>query len=122
MIEVKDCKSGYILKGIENHKVVYVNGKTIKGHFIIFSDHLNVKDFIGAMITSTNYNGVTIGFAGVTGQKCYLNNYAEKILNHIFKFLDLQDQQEHLMVLYLYDIFQNRSSMRFLLTFSKQII
>ena len=58
MIEVKNCKRGYILRGIENHKVVYVNGKKIKGHFIIFYDHLNGKDFIGAMITSTNYNGV----------------------------------------------------------------
>jgi hypothetical protein len=54
MIEVKDCKRGFILKGIENHKVVTVNGKKIKGHFIIFYDHLNGKDFIGAMITSSN--------------------------------------------------------------------
>jgi hypothetical protein len=54
MIEIEDCKRGYILKGIENHKVDYVNGKTIKGHFIIFYDHLNGKDFIGAMITSSN--------------------------------------------------------------------
>lgn len=55
MIEIKDCKRGYILKGIENHKVVYVNGKKIKGHFIIFYEHQNGMDFIGAMITSSNY-------------------------------------------------------------------
>jgi len=57
-IDVIDCKKGFILKGLENHKVVTVNGKTIKGHFIIFYDHLNGMDFIGAMITTTSYQGV----------------------------------------------------------------
>jgi hypothetical protein len=41
-----------------------------------FNTVKEIKNFISA---PTNYNGVTIGFAGVTGQKCYLNNYAFKI-------------------------------------------
>lgn len=60
MIEVKDCKRGYILKGIENHKPIVINGRKIFGHYIIFYDHLNGKDFIGAMITSTSYHGENV--------------------------------------------------------------
>lgn len=35
-----------------------------------------IKNFIA---TPSNYNGVTIAFAGVTGYNCYLNNYNFKI-------------------------------------------
>jgi hypothetical protein len=47
-IEIKDCKPGFILKGINNHKVV--NG--IVGHFMIFYEAIDEHDFYGAMITS----------------------------------------------------------------------
>jgi len=35
-----------------------------------------IKNFVAA---PSSYNGVTIAFAGVTGQKCYLNNYSLKV-------------------------------------------
>jgi hypothetical protein len=41
-----------------------------------FNTVKEIKNFISA---PTTYNGVTIGFAGVTGQKCFLNNYSLKI-------------------------------------------
>lgn len=41
-----------------------------------FNTVKEIKNFISA---PTNYDGVTIGFAGVTGQKCFLNNYSLKI-------------------------------------------
>lgn len=41
-----------------------------------FNTVKEVKSFIAA---PTNYNGVTIGFAGITGVKCYLNNYTLRI-------------------------------------------
>ncbi len=72
MIEVLDCKRGYILKGIENHKVVIVDGKIIKGHFIIFYDHLNGMDFIGAMITSTEFNDTNVKMS-----ESHFNEYDE---------------------------------------------
>lgn len=72
MIEVKDCKRGFILKGLENHKVVNVNGKTVKGHFIVFYDHLNGMDFIGAMITSKEYNDINIKIS-----ESHFNEYDE---------------------------------------------
>ncbi|MFE3866486.1 hypothetical protein ACFX5E_00185 [Flavobacterium sp. LS2P90] len=58
MINIKDCKSGYILKGQENHKAKIVDGHNERGHFIIFYDYLNGYDFVGAMITTTDYNGI----------------------------------------------------------------
>lgn len=60
MIEVKDCKRGYILKGIANHKVVIINGRKVLGHFIIFYEEYDGNDFIGAMITSTDFNDTNI--------------------------------------------------------------
>lgn len=41
-----------------------------------FNTVKEIKNFIS---TPSSYNGVTIGFAGVTGSKCYLNNYSLKI-------------------------------------------
>ena len=55
-ISIKECKKGFILKGVENHRVYIKNGKTVRGHYIVFYDHLDGYDFQGAMITSTDYN------------------------------------------------------------------
>lgn len=41
-----------------------------------FNTVKEIKNFIAA---PTYYDGVTIGFAGITGQKCYLNNYSFKL-------------------------------------------
>ena len=41
-----------------------------------FNSVKEIKNFISS---PTSYDGVTIAFAGVTGQKCYLNNYNLKI-------------------------------------------
>jgi hypothetical protein len=60
MVEVKDCKRGHILKGIENHKVMIINGKKTIGHFIIFYQEYYGNDFIGAMITSTEFNDTNV--------------------------------------------------------------
>lgn len=56
VIDIKDCKRGYILKGIENHRVKVVNGRVVKGHYIIFYEHIDGFDFKGAMLTSVSYN------------------------------------------------------------------
>lgn len=60
VIDIKDCKRGYILKGLTNHQVTIENEKPVKGHFMIFYDHLGGYDFQGAMITSTDYNGSNV--------------------------------------------------------------
>lgn len=57
VINVKDCKREYILKGINNHQVKKENGHIVKGHFMVFYDNLDDYDFQGTMITTTNYNG-----------------------------------------------------------------
>lgn len=57
VIDVKNCKRGYILKGTKNHQVKIENGKPVIGHFMVFYDSLNNYDFQGAMITSSDYNG-----------------------------------------------------------------
>lgn len=49
-IEIKYCKPGFILKGINNHKVV--NG--LVGHYMIFYEAIDEHDFYGAMITTSN--------------------------------------------------------------------
>jgi hypothetical protein len=36
VIDIKDCKRGYILKGVANHEVKYKNEKPVIGHFMIF--------------------------------------------------------------------------------------
>lgn len=60
-VEIKDCKKGYILKGESNHKVYKdENGKVIKGHFMVFLEARTDNDFVGAMITSTDYSGTNI--------------------------------------------------------------
>jgi hypothetical protein len=41
-----------------------------------FNTVSEIKNFISA---PTNYNGITIALAGITGYSCYLNNYAVKI-------------------------------------------
>jgi len=41
-----------------------------------FNTVREIKNFISA---PSSYDGVTVSFAGVTGQKCYLNNYSLKI-------------------------------------------
>ena len=56
LIEIKNCKSGYILKGEKNHKVV----DGIKGHFMIFYKPMDDRDFEGAMITSTDYDNENV--------------------------------------------------------------
>jgi hypothetical protein len=56
-IQIEECKSGYILKGEKNHKVILRNGKWIKGHFIIFIEAKGNEDFVGAMITSSGKFG-----------------------------------------------------------------
>jgi hypothetical protein len=60
VIDIKDCKRGYILKGVANHEVKYKNEKPVIGHFMIFYDDLGGYDFQGAMITSTDYNGSNV--------------------------------------------------------------
>ena len=72
MIEIIDCKRGYILKGIENHKTIVINGRKVFGHYIIFFDHLNGKDFIGAMITSTVFNDTNVKMS-----ESHFNEYDE---------------------------------------------
>ncbi|CAM3789866.1 hypothetical protein FLGE108171_15115 [Flavobacterium gelidilacus] len=57
VIDIKDCKRGYVLRGITNHHVKIENGKPIKGHFMVFYDSIDGFDFQGAMITSKDYNG-----------------------------------------------------------------
>ncbi len=51
-IKIENCKIGYILKGLANHKN--------NGHYIIFIEHYNGEDFIGAMISSTDCKGKNI--------------------------------------------------------------
>lgn len=47
LIEIENCKTGYILRGYLNHKN--------RGHYIIFIEKYDFPDFIGAMITSTDF-------------------------------------------------------------------
>lgn len=47
LIEIKDFKPGFILKGFINHKD--------KGHFIIFIEPYHFPDFIGAMISTKDF-------------------------------------------------------------------
>jgi hypothetical protein len=94
VIDVKDCKRGYILKGIENHRVYKENGKTIKGHYIVFYDHLDGYDFQGAMITSKDYNNCNESLKeehffdkSITGEVylvAYNNSYLVKAKLHKF--------------------------------------
>lgn len=58
VIDIKDCKRGYILKGLTNHQVKIENGKPVIGHFMVFYDSLNNYDFQGAMITTKSCNGM----------------------------------------------------------------
>lgn len=60
VIDIKDCKRGYILKGVNNHVVKKENGQIVKGHFMVFYDNLNYYDFQGAMITTTDYDGSNV--------------------------------------------------------------
>ncbi|WP_318640926.1 hypothetical protein [Flavobacterium ardleyense] len=46
LVELEECKAGFILKGIINHRS--------RGHFIIFLEHYYFPDFIGAMISTKN--------------------------------------------------------------------
>lgn len=52
LIEIDDCKPGYILKGFINHND--------KGHFIIFIKSYYFPDFIGAMISSKDFGNENI--------------------------------------------------------------
>lgn len=52
LIEIDDCKPGYILKGFINHKD--------KGHFIVFIKPYHFPDFIGAMISTKNFTNKNI--------------------------------------------------------------
>jgi hypothetical protein len=52
LIEIDECKPGYILKGFINHKD--------KGHFIIFIEPYHFPDFIGAMISTTDFANTNI--------------------------------------------------------------
>ena len=47
LIEIQDCKPGFILKGFINHKD--------RGHFIIFIKQYHFPDFIGTMISTKNF-------------------------------------------------------------------
>lgn len=44
LIEIENCKAGYILKGFINHKD--------RGHYIVFITPYHFPDFIGAMIST----------------------------------------------------------------------
>ena len=77
-IEIKECKKGYILKGESNHKVYKdKNGKTIRGHFMIFLQGRTDVDFIGTMITSCEYNGENI----VMSEQHFLTHFSEEPYN-----------------------------------------
>ncbi|MHB1107949.1 MAG: hypothetical protein ACYCZ2_16460 [Lutibacter sp.] len=52
LIEIEDCKLGYILKGLINHKD--------RGHFIVFIKPYHFPDFIGAMITTKIFDNKNI--------------------------------------------------------------
>ena len=52
LIEIEDCKTGYILKGYLNHKN--------RGHFIVFIEPYHFPDFIGAMISTKSYQNKNI--------------------------------------------------------------
>lgn len=60
MIEIKDCIKGYILKGERNHRPIRIGKRIVLGHYIIFYEHHNGSDFIGAMITSKNFRNVNL--------------------------------------------------------------
>ena len=74
-IEIKECKKGYILKGENNHKVYKdEEGNTIRGHFMIFLEGRTDVDFIGAMITSSEYNGQNI----LMSEEHFLTHFSEE--------------------------------------------
>ena len=52
LIEIENCKVGYILKGFVNHKN--------KGHYIIFIKSYHFPDFIGAMISTKNFENKNV--------------------------------------------------------------
>lgn len=47
LVEIENCKVGYILKGFVNHKN--------RGQYIIFIKPYHFPDFIGAMISTKNF-------------------------------------------------------------------
>ena len=86
IIPISECKRGYILKGIKNHRR--------RGHFIIFYDHIDGFDFQGAMITSKDYNNQNIALAeehffnknteGIDYSVVYKNSFLVKSKLHKF--------------------------------------
>ena len=52
LIELENCKAGYILKGFINHKSL--------GHYIIFIEPYRFHDFIGAMISTKNFQNKNV--------------------------------------------------------------
>lgn len=63
LIEIDECKPGYILKGIINHKD--------KGHFIIFIKPYHFPDFIGTMISTKDFENKNILMAENHFKKLY---------------------------------------------------
>ena len=89
LIEIDECKPGYILKGFINHKD--------KGHFIIFIEPYHFPDFIGAMISTKDFANKNIlmsenhfikKFEDGTDCKIIFNN-SHLVPSKLHKFFDM---------------------------------
>ena len=89
LIEIENCKVGYILKGFVNHKN--------KGHYIIFIKSYHFPDFIGAMISTKNFENKNVLMSEnhfnetfEDGTKCkIIFNNSHLVLAKLHKFFDM---------------------------------
>ena len=89
IVEIENCKVGYILKGFVNHKN--------KGHYIIFIESYHFPDFIGAMISTKNFENKNLLMCEnhfnktiEDGVNCKITfNNSHLVLAKLHKFFDM---------------------------------
>ena len=70
IIELENCRKGFILKGLLNHYNY--------GHFIIFLELIDHGNFIGAMISTKNRNDLNL----LMSDNHFLNEFEKQINKH----------------------------------------
>ena len=89
LVEIENCEIGYILKGFVNHKN--------KGHYIIFIKSYHFPDFIGAMISTKNFENKNLLMSEnhfnktfEDGLDCKITfNNSHLVLAKLHKFFDM---------------------------------
>lgn len=89
LIEIENCKPGYILRGYLNHKQ--------KGHYIVFIEPYHFPDFIGAMISTKVYDNKNILMSEThfnenfdDGSKCkIIFDDSHLVIAKLHKFFDM---------------------------------